>query len=165
MCTGNRSLFVLLCWPLSNRPRHHHRCVLIGPCWLYVSSQCPPLLRHLVHACMQAGRYRSERDALRAQPNSSKGGNEVKHLHLLHTCFPGQAKACSDSHNSHACHLDLYPGQQPLIRDSMDLQSKVSVETLCISGRSSASRPWQRNQISMLDGGQTSYEKRQRMPT
>ncbi len=30
----NRSRFWLLCWPLSMRPGHHDRFVLIGLCWL-----------------------------------------------------------------------------------------------------------------------------------
>ncbi len=32
----------LLCWPLSNMPRHHHRFVLISLCWLYAHSELPP---------------------------------------------------------------------------------------------------------------------------
>ncbi len=38
------SLFVLLYWPLSMRPRRHDRFVLIGLCWLY-GRVCPTLLR------------------------------------------------------------------------------------------------------------------------
>ncbi len=33
---------VLLCWPLSNRPRHHARFVPIGLCWLYECRETPP---------------------------------------------------------------------------------------------------------------------------
>ncbi len=37
-----RSLFVLLSWPLSMRPRQHDRFVLIGLCWLYGRTEFPP---------------------------------------------------------------------------------------------------------------------------
>ncbi len=40
--TWNRILFVLLCWPLSMRPRQHDRFVLIGLGWLYGLSKFPP---------------------------------------------------------------------------------------------------------------------------
>ncbi len=40
--TTTRSLFVLLFWPLSMRPRQHDRFVLIGLCWLYGRSEFPP---------------------------------------------------------------------------------------------------------------------------
>ncbi len=33
---------MLLCWPLSMRPRHYDRFVLIGLCWLYGRSEFPP---------------------------------------------------------------------------------------------------------------------------
>ncbi len=42
---GTRSLFVLLCWTLSMRPRQHDRFVLKGLCWLYGRSEfSPPLV-------------------------------------------------------------------------------------------------------------------------
>ncbi len=40
--TRTRSLFVLLCWPLSVRPRQHEKFALIGLCWLYGRSEFPP---------------------------------------------------------------------------------------------------------------------------
>ncbi len=40
--TRTRNLFVLLCWPLSMRPRRYDRFVLIGLCWLYGRSEFPP---------------------------------------------------------------------------------------------------------------------------
>ncbi len=40
--TSIRSLFVLLCWPLSMRPRQHDRFVHIGLCWLYGRGEFPP---------------------------------------------------------------------------------------------------------------------------
>ncbi len=40
--SGIKSLFVLLYWPLSMRPRQHDRFVLIGLCWLYGRSEFPP---------------------------------------------------------------------------------------------------------------------------
>ncbi len=42
--TTTRSLFVLLYWPLSMRPRQHDRFVLIGLCWLYGRSKFPPCI-------------------------------------------------------------------------------------------------------------------------
>ncbi len=50
--------FVLLCWPLSMRPRQHDRFVLIGLCWLYGRSDFsppPPVLACSAPSLVQLG--------------------------------------------------------------------------------------------------------------
>ncbi len=39
---GRMAMPVMACWPLSMRPRHYDRFVLIGLCWLYGRSESPP---------------------------------------------------------------------------------------------------------------------------
>ncbi len=52
---GALPLSVLLYWPLSNRPRHHDKLVLVGLCWLYGRGEVPPPPRPPPPPCICKG--------------------------------------------------------------------------------------------------------------